>query len=390
MGGAGRAAVRSVRALKSIGIDAMLISREEALNMAVKENKFDKFIISSFSSALTFGQKTLVQNSDELITSFSFDILQSARGLKEIVKDFDVVHLHAAYNFFRSSKIMEWLHDVPLAITLHDQRLLTGGCHYSTDCLGLFSNCSTCPKVRKFARKSVKNRKSQIRSAILNSNKKRLHLIAPSQWMKNVIESTPECREVLSSVVYNCVPDSFFRKSNLGHGKAKIPKVGIVANDVLSPYKGFDFFLKGVSYFSKNHGVSVDIVVVTKHAKKMNQNDIAVRVISPKSDTDYLEILDELTVVCVPSLIDNSPNVIIEALARRIMVLASNAGGTGEIPDHMGISTFEYGNLEDFSDKLAAALAGNQTSEEQNLLLSNFVSETAHASKLKEIYDSMI
>ena len=390
-GGAGRAAVRSVQALNSIGIESTLLSRNEARDNLSGKSNFQKIVMSGISSAITIGQKALIQNSEELITAFSFDIFRNREVLKEFVRDFDVVHLHAAYNFFTPAKVINWLRDIPLAITLHDQRLLTGGCHYATHCLGIVSNCSNCPKVKKIARKTVEYRKKEIGLSMIQSNRRKLHLIAPSKWMQNEINNSPGSREISSSVVYNCVPNSFFIGSNIEVLHEKFPQVGIIATDFSSPYKGIEFFLEGMSFFSKKYGIDVEVVVITSDIrKKIVSSEVALTVVSPKDDGDYLKILDNLSVVCVPSSIDNSPNVITEALARRIMVLASTAGGTGEIPNKIGINTFQYGNLGDFADNLAIALTQKRTTEEQDVSLRELVSETVHASKLKNIYESMI
>jgi glycosyltransferase involved in cell wall biosynthesis len=390
-GGAGRAAVRSVQALNLIGIESTLLSRNEARDNLFGKSKFGKLFMSGISSAITIGQEALIQNSEELMTPFSFNILQNRDVLKEFVKDYDVVHLHAAYNFFSPAELIDWLRDTPLAITLHDQRLLTGGCHYAAHCLGIRSNCSNCPKVRKIARKTVENRKREIGLSMIHSNRRKLHLIAPSKWMQNEIQTSPESREISSSLVYNCVPNYFFVDPSIEAPHDKCPQVGIVATDILSPYKGFDFFLEGMSYFSKKYGIDVEVVVVTSDMKKkISCNEVALRVVSPKDDVDYLRILDNLSVLCVPSSMDNSPNVITEALARRIMVLASTAGGTGEIPNKIGINTFQYGDLGDFADNLAKALIQKRTTEEQDLSLRKLVSERVHALELKNIYESMI
>jgi glycosyltransferase involved in cell wall biosynthesis len=390
-GGAGRAALRSVDALNFSGVEAILFSRVESREILSKKDKFSELKVSRLSSTSTILQRFLVQNSDELITTCSIDMIQKSREIRDFIEEFDVIHLHASYNFFSPEKLLAWFRNKPIAITLHDQRLLTGGCHYSTYCKGLYSNCTSCPKVRALARSRVEQSKMAMKIAITNSNKQKLHLVAPSQWMKSQIELVPEYTEVSSSVVYNCIPNSFFTDSlRFGNEKESL-RVGIVATDLSSPYKGFDFFLRGILNFIRLRGISIEVVLVTNGTTQtIKRKGLEIKTVCPKDDSDYLSTLDSLDVVCVPSTIDNSPNVITEALARGVMVVASNSGGTGEIPDILGISTFTYGDIDDFCKVLAKSINHRRITNGQHQLLRTVVSEESHALDLQTIYKSMI
>ena len=65
-----------------------------------------------------------------------------------------------------SMKLIDKLGDMPIVITLHDQRLLTGGCHYTTTCQGFMSDCSNCPKVSPLGKKIVKHTKVSMNNSI--------------------------------------------------------------------------------------------------------------------------------------------------------------------------------------------------------------------------------
>jgi glycosyltransferase involved in cell wall biosynthesis len=390
-GGAGRAAVRSVSALKSMGVDAELLSRDEAKEQLLKISRFRGLKFSAMSSVITLFQRLFIQNSEELVTALSTDLFQKNRQFIKFLEGFDVVHFHASYNFFNPGRLLNLLGEIPIVVTLHDQRFLTGGCHYSTNCQRFKSNCSNCPKVSLLGEEIVQYQREAMSNWISKSNSQRLHLVAPSTWMQNQIKAISEYNEVASTVVYNCVPSSFFQESIESSVTSKEFRVGVIATDIFNPYKGYDFFCQGVSHLNKKHGIKLKILLVTNTNKRNIPNlDENTEVVFPKDDHDYLQILDSLSVVCVPSSSDNSPNVIAESLARGVTVVTSNSGGVGEIPSKLGLKIFEFGDLEGFCDALMIGLSKSRLSTEQQALIRNIASEKTHASELRKIYDSMI
>ena len=390
-GGEGRAAVRSVDALKLLGIEAKLLSRDDAKGQLSKISKYRSLKFSAKSSTITLLQRLLVQNSNELITTLSTDLFQESREILEIIQDFNIIHLHASYNYFNPMKLMDKLGDIPIVMTLHDERLITGGCHYTTTCQGFMSSCSNCPKATLLGKRFVKHAKVSMNKSIKSSDNQKIHLIAPSNWLQNQIIGIPEFVKVPNTQIYNCIPDSFFTKSVIGHAQDKEFRVGMIATDISSPYKGFEFFMKGISHLKKNYGIQLKVVLVT-NKKVINYliPDVDVELAYPKDDEGYLKILDSLSVACVPSSSDNSPNVIAETLARGVVVVASNSGGVGEIPSALGLQTFEYGDLEGFCESMILGLTRNRLTLEQQSSLRNMVSEETHARKLLKIYKSMI
>jgi glycosyltransferase involved in cell wall biosynthesis len=390
-GGAGRAAVRSVDALKLLGIDAKLLSRDDAKEQLSEISKYRSIKFSAKSSTTTILQRLLLQNSNELITTLSTDLFQESQEILESIQDFNIIHLHASYNFFNPMTLMDKLGEIPIVMTLHDERLITGGCHYTTTCQGFMSNCSNCPKVSLLGKKLVKHTKVSMNNSIKSSGNRRIHLITPSNWLQNQIIGISEFAKVPNAQIYNCIPDSFFTESLIGHAQEQEFRVGMIATDIFSPYKGFEFFMKGISYLKKYYGMKLKVVLVTnKKMRNYLNSDVDVELAFPKDNEGYLQILDSLSVACVPSSSDNSPNVIAETLARGVVVVASNSGGAGEIPSALGLQTFKYGDLESFCESMILGLTRNRLTLEQQSSLKNMVSEETHAKKLLKIYKSMI
>jgi hypothetical protein len=72
---------------------------------------------------------------------------------------------------------------IPVIITLHDQRLITGGCHTSLDCREFQSGCKNCPKISYLLRPKVRRNSKDLHN-FFNNSYQNLQVTAPSNFMK--------------------------------------------------------------------------------------------------------------------------------------------------------------------------------------------------------------
>ena len=70
------------------------------------------------------------------------------------------------------------------------------------------------------------------------------------------------------------------------------------------------------------------------------------------SDKQMAELLSAADVLVVPSISDNSPNVIGEALMSGLKVIGAKTGGITELMNEMNFSTFEINNYIDLAGLL--------------------------------------
>jgi len=391
-GGAGRAATRSVEALNQNGIEAILLDRNSELHSLRRHAFFRSTLISKSSSIITGMQSKIVQRGDELMTPLSLDFLTHHEERVKFLEGFDIIHMHAFFNFFSIRKLQSILPNVPKVVTLHDERLLTGGCHYATTCNGLQDNCNRCPKSRIVTRPIVRLIKKK-ESIFWSTNKsKDIKLVLPSEWLQGRVKTVSEFAKLGTEVIHNCVPEAFFRSRRVRpSSNSNALRIGFVSTHINSPYKGFEFFKEAIEEFASTQEVKVTAVLITSARIEIESSPkVEWQLMSPKNDKDYITILDSIDVVCVPSVIDNSPNVVIEALARGIPVLASDSGGTGEIPRRISLPTFVYGSLSGFCSALQQLIQIGSLDASQEEKVSELVSERAHAKKLIDVYRSLI
>jgi glycosyltransferase involved in cell wall biosynthesis len=391
-GGAGRAAVRSVDALNLYGAEATLINRDSELDSLKVDSRLRHLIISKTSSIITGIQSKAIQKSAELMTPLSMDILTFSKSKMDFLKQYDIIHMHAFFNFFLVRKLQSVLPSIPKVMTLHDERLLTGGCHYTTGCRKLEETCDKCPKSRVLARPIV--RASKERDSIFwdSDQAKSIKLVLPSLWLQGQVHRVPQFKNVSTSVVNNCVPEKFFSLEKLSQkDKQKKLRIGFVSTEINSPYKGFKFFKEAIDFFAHAQKMNVEVVLVSSERIGLEPSSrLEWRQESPVDDREFIELIDSLDVVCVPSLIDNSPNVVIEALARGKPVLASNSGGAGEIPSKLALPTFVFGDINSFCSSLQKLIEIGPLSRAQKEKVRELISEKTHAKNLINIYSSLI
>lgn len=129
----------------------------------------------------------------------------------------------------------------------------------------------------------------------------------------------------------------------------------------LHPVKGLDVLLEAASLLQKDNRLDFVIVLIgegpllhslTKTAEALGISD-SVLFIGPQPQTIVAQWMQTANVLCLPSHMEGLPNVILEALAQSLPVVASNVGGIPEIITHNNNGLLVPANN---AEKLAEAL----------------------------------
>ena len=206
-----------------------------------------------------------------------------------------------------------------IVFTLHDQRLFTGGCHYSLDCEKFTSGCKKCPLLP-----SPINR---VTKTLLLSQRKLVHkyqnqitIIAPSKWILKLLNQSQVLKFSNSYVipnVHNKMLSKIVLKNYDQHLKKSDLIIGIASVDKFSPLKGGDLVEK-IQQVIVESEIQVKLIYLSDYFQtKLNPESFW-------SSIDYLLVL---------SRADNSPNVIHEAKIRGLPVIGTNVGGISELLD---------------------------------------------------------
>jgi glycosyltransferase involved in cell wall biosynthesis len=392
-GGAGVAARRMNIALNSIGVDSQILgrnsssSRNSDLEIELKLNEFQKV----FSSAVTVVQSTLIQKSEDLVTSLSMSTVSPDHPL---VMEADILHIHSFYNLFSWGQLKKFSElGKPIFITLHDQRLFTGGCHYARGCDGFLTNCKNCPQTRylfKGLPQLIHHQQEKTLGAMSN-----LQLITPSSWLKSEALKSSLFQGHSVEVLHNPIPDLFCEFNNqqarksLGVSNSE-KVISFVSENLNNPYKDIQTFVCLANSIVKTFGPeSFLFLAVGKGEIQGFNEEVSWRQLRPANEVEMAETMSAIDVLVVPSTADNSPSVVGEALFAGASVVGSDTGGIPELIENKKERIFEVGDVTRAMKVTLEALSHHDRDANALLAHSRFSSKII-ARKLTLLYEKSL
>ncbi|MGZ0015673.1 glycosyltransferase family 4 protein [Yeosuana sp. AK3] len=336
-GGAARAANRLYKSLINEGIDAKM------LVLAKQSN--DKNTIGTKTNL----QKRLVQfygliNSLPLknykITSpFSPSFSSSLKIVKKINKlNPDIVHLH--WINAGMLRIEDFLKiKAPIVWSLHDMWALTGGCHYSGECVAYKESCGKCPILQSKNENDISNkqfkRKQKVFSRISN-----ITIVGLSKWLEKNAKASMLFKEKDIFNLPNPIDTNVFKpyskitsRKLLGLPIDKKLVLFCSMSATSHVRKGFTQLADALKEIT-NENLEL-LVLGSDKPDKPHEFGFKTHYFGHvNDDTNLVGLYNAADVIVVPSLQENLPNVIMEGLSSGIPVVAFAIGGNSDMIEH--------------------------------------------------------
>ena len=267
-------------------------------------------------------------------------------------KNADLVHLHNLHGgYFSIFALPEITALKPTVWTLHDMQPITGHCAHSFDCDRWLTGCGSCPDIGIYPgiKKDTTEFLWQTKKSIYNYSD--LTIVCPSQWLKEKVE-----RSILKDkdirLIYNGVDQSIFTKSDKAEARIILGLPLDKKIILFSAYAGVDNPWKGgqfLTHIYRNLNSRGDILFLNvggSEAGFKGNNWLNVPYITDeKTMANYYSASDLLI---YPSLADNCPLVVLEALSCGVPVIAFQTGGIPELINHMETGYLaKYKDIED-------------------------------------------
>ena len=390
-GGAGIAARRLNLTLNNYGEDSTLFSGSSP-KLIIGENEVIKkknFLIRNYSRFLTLFQRFILQKSVYLMTPWSIQTTSSAWILDAKP---DVIHIHTFYNLLSPETISDLCKSgKPIFLTLHDERFYTGGCHHTLGCANFKNICANCPQSRALFNPLVIQQQKKLSESFRKA--KSLTVIAPSDWIAarartSKILEFADVVKINNPLEREFVSNSIHEKSTRKFSSSFV--ISFVAQDLFNPYKGLKTLLECIKIYESEFLKQQIQFMFVGNGPEIDIKELKFRQIDKLFTSQMTDIYFETDLLIVPSLVDNSPNVIFEALACGTPFVGSDQAGIPEISEIFGMESFVYGDPH----SMFRAIIKQKESELDPVWIRQTALELVHpdkvAARVLELYESKL
>ena len=372
-GGAAIAANRLLHALNHNGVEA---------TMLVRDRKTDSPSVASIEPSWRLRANFLwergviwLANGLSKRNLFQVDIANAGTDITrmEVFRQADIIHLHWVNQGFLSLGDLERImaSGKPVVMTMHDQWYFTGICHYSGDCDKYQSQCCHCPMLTRggigidLARR-VFDRKRAI------YNGKALAFVGCSRWIADLARKSPLTQGHLVTNVPNAIDTDVFTPLDQAaarerHGLPADKRLLLFgAQRITDERKGFRYLKEACEHLMQNHpdlASEMGVVVLGGDAQAVKSAlPLPVYTVGYlNNEAEIAQLYNAVDLFVTPSLQDNLPNTIVEAMACGTPCVGFHVGGIPEMISHEQDGyVARYKDSNDFAHGIAWCLDDNR------------------------------
>lgn len=232
----------------------------------------------------------------------------------------------------------------PVVWTMHDLWPAAAICHYARGCNHFKTGCRNCPllpgggsandlSAKVFAQKKRLYRNSAI------------HFVTCSKWLGDQARQSQLLTGMNVFTIPNPIDTHIYKKGDQRQARlhAGLPAEGriilFVSQRVTQERKGMDYFIEGLEKLVAAHPEMKDttsVAILGGHADEVAERlplrSFPLGYVS--DDRQIVDIYNAADVFVLPSLEDNLPNTIMEAMACGVPCVGFKVGGIPEMIDH--------------------------------------------------------
>lgn len=404
MGGAAIAANRLMDALRNNGIQAKMLVRDKQTNQitVIGLNK-------SLWRIWQFIWERIViwkANHFKKHNLFMVDIANTGTDITTLpeFQQADVIHLHWINQGMLSLKDLRkvLLSGKPVVWTMHDMWPCTGICHHARECNNYHQECHHCPYIYKGGKKDLSNQ--------IFKKKMELYRLAPitfvtcSRWLKERASQSALLTNQEIINIPNPINTNLFRPRNKQEARKKcaLPTdkklILFGSAKITDKRKGIDYFIESCKILADKYPELREELGVVVYGKDSEQlKSLVPFQVYPlnyiSSEKELVNVYNAVDLFVTPSLEENLPNTIMEAMACGIPCVGFQVGGIPEMIDHLHNGyVAEYKSADDFANGIHWALSESEykaLSEEACRKVSSSYSENAIAKRYIEVYNKI-
>ncbi len=369
-GGAAIAARRLMEALRNNGIQATMLVRDKQTDAA------DVVELSpSWLNVWRFIWERIViwkANRFKRHNLFEVDIANTGIDVTELpeFKQADIIHLHWVNQGMLSLKKLRKITSSgkPVVWTMHDMWCFTGICHYADDCTRYQSECNHCPKLYgKGRQKDLAWKIFQKKAELMRHSD--IRFVACSRWLEGLAKKSRLLEGKQVTNIPNAINTHLFHPHNQQEARQRL---GLPSDRKLILFgsmkttdkrKGVAYLIEACHILKEQYAdlsKRIGVVIVGKQAEESalllpfptyNMNFVS-------DERRLVDIYNAVDLYVTPSLQDNLPNTIVEAMSCGTPCVGFNVGGIPQMIDHLHNGyVAEYRSASDLANGIHWALS---------------------------------
>ncbi len=404
-GGAAVAASRLMEALCNYGVKAKMLVRDketQSLTVSALPGQcrsqchflWERFVIWLH---LHFRRQHL----------FDIDIANAGTDITRLpeFQEADVIHLHWVNQGMLSLKNIRKILESgkPVVWTMHDIWPATAICHLTLDCRHFENQCQQCRLLPGGG--SVNDLAAQVwqrKQRMLSG--RHIHFVACSQWLAEEARHSALLQGQIVTSIPNPIDTHFYRPHDKQEARqllglpAEGPVVLFASQRVTNQYKGMNYLIAACQQLAAQHPklrATMTVAILGGHAEEIvGQMPFRTHALGYVNDEQRIvAVYNAADVFVLPSLSENLPNTIMEAMACGVPSVAFRVGGIPEEIDHR--QNGYVANYQD-SDDLAQGIWWTLFEADQESLrkaclqkVSHCYSQQSVANRYFELYEGL-
>lgn len=403
-GGAAIAANRLMTALKNSGIKAKMLVRDKQTDQVTVVA-----LRKSWRKVAQFVWERIViwkANRFHKHNLFAVDIANTGTDITSLpeFQQADVIHLHWINQGMLSlqsiRKILE--SGKPVVWTLHDMWPVTGICHHAGLCTQYATQCHTCPLLYKGHKRDLSYRVFRQKQKLYKNA--HITFVACSQWLEGLAKESALTKGHTVTNIPNPINTSLFRPADKTTIREKLhlptdKKLLLFSSmKITDKNKGIDYLVDACKILATQYpefSRSLGVVVVGKESQQYaDLFPFPIYCLDfVRDEKEIAHIYNAADLFVNPSLHENLPNTIMEAMSCGVPCVGFHTGGIPQMIDHLHNGYIaQYKSAEDLANGIHWSLTEGDyesLSEEARRKVLNSYSEQTVAMKYIQIYNQI-
>lgn len=273
---------------------------------------------------------------------FDISIANTGLSITDLLafREADVIHLHwinqgmlsldEIGRIIASGKKIVW--------TMHDMWPFTGICHHAAGCTRYERSCGECPWLRSPSRNDLSHQLFLAKQAVYTRGQ--ITFVACSNWLRELAAKSPLTAGHRVISIPNPIDTTFYIPMDKSEARQrlKLPEdkkiVLFAAVKASDPRKGIDYLAEASRIMAQQHDDILFLIAGNDGEELGERLSLPARSLGYVAPQDMAGVYNAADLFVTPSLQENLPNTIMEAMACGTPCVGFRTGGIPEMISH--------------------------------------------------------